>query len=125
MKRIAIIGDTEHGGYGHYLDQAFAGVAGTETVAVADPNEDGRATAMRNSGATTGYADYRVARFEHTPEIKVRFMGDPSAGPRGCGEMPGPPAAAAISNAIYHATGVRFYDLPLTPEKVRAALAAA
>jgi CO/xanthine dehydrogenase Mo-binding subunit len=28
------------------------------------------------------------------------------------------PVAAAIANAVYRATGKRFYDLPLTPERV-------
>jgi len=26
--------------------------------------------------------------------------------------------AAAIANAVYHATGKRFYDLPITPDRV-------
>jgi CO/xanthine dehydrogenase Mo-binding subunit len=28
------------------------------------------------------------------------------------------PVAAAVGNALYQATGLRLYDLPLTPEKV-------
>jgi CO/xanthine dehydrogenase Mo-binding subunit len=32
------------------------------------------------------------------------------------------PTAPAIANAIYNAVGVRIYDLPITPEKVLAAL---
>jgi CO/xanthine dehydrogenase Mo-binding subunit len=39
-------------------------------------------------------------------------------GARGMGEMPYLPLAAAIANAVYDATGVRFYDFPLTPERV-------
>ena len=35
---------------------------------------------------------------------------------------PRPPSAAAIVNAVYHATGVRFRELPLTPERVLAGL---
>jgi CO/xanthine dehydrogenase Mo-binding subunit len=33
------------------------------------------------------------------------------------------PVSAAISNAIYDAVGVRLRDLPMTPDKVQAALA--
>ena len=33
MKRVAIIGDTQHGGYGHGLDKSFFEVPGTQTVA--------------------------------------------------------------------------------------------
>jgi CO/xanthine dehydrogenase Mo-binding subunit len=39
-------------------------------------------------------------------------------GARGMGEMPYLPAAAAVANAVYDATGVRFSDFPLTPERV-------
>jgi CO/xanthine dehydrogenase Mo-binding subunit len=39
-------------------------------------------------------------------------------GARGMGEMPYLPLAAAVANGVYNATGVRFYDFPLTPERV-------
>jgi CO/xanthine dehydrogenase Mo-binding subunit len=39
-------------------------------------------------------------------------------GARGMGEMPYIPLAPAIVNALYHATGVWFFDFPLTPERV-------
>ena len=38
------------------------------------------------------------------------------------GELPNVPTAAAIANAVADATGVRVHDLPLTAEKVYAAL---
>jgi CO/xanthine dehydrogenase Mo-binding subunit len=37
-------------------------------------------------------------------------------------EIPNVPTAAAIANAIQDAVGVRLYDLPLTSEKIYAAL---
>lgn len=43
-------------------------------------------------------------------------------GAKGAGEQVNVPTAAAIANAIYDATGVRFRDLPLTPDKVALAL---
>jgi aldehyde oxidoreductase len=45
-------------------------------------------------------------------------------GATGVGEMTMVPTAPAVTNAIYDACGVRIYNLPATPEKVRAALAA-
>jgi CO/xanthine dehydrogenase Mo-binding subunit len=39
-------------------------------------------------------------------------------GARGMGEMPYLPAAAAVTAAVYDATGVRFDEFPLTPERV-------
>ncbi|MBI3078179.1 MAG: molybdopterin-dependent oxidoreductase, partial [Deltaproteobacteria bacterium] len=43
-------------------------------------------------------------------------------GVKGIGEPPIIPTAAAIANAIYHATGVRLRELPATPERVAMAL---
>jgi nicotinate dehydrogenase subunit B len=43
----------------------------------------------------------------------------------GNGEPPTAAAAAAIANAFFDATGVRLYEAPMTPAKVRAALKAA
>jgi CO/xanthine dehydrogenase Mo-binding subunit len=40
----------------------------------------------------------------------------------GAGESSQGPAVAAIANAVAHATGKRLRDLPLTPERVKAAL---
>ena len=46
-------------------------------------------------------------------------------GAKGLGESGVIPVAAAVRNAIKDAIGVRFYELPLTPERVHAALGAA
>ncbi len=45
-------------------------------------------------------------------------------GAKGIGEAATNPVAAAYANAIYNAIGVRFYELPITPEKILRALAA-
>ena len=45
-------------------------------------------------------------------------------GAKGLGEAAKNPAIAAFANAIHNALGVRFYEVPITPEKVLAALAA-
>jgi len=43
-------------------------------------------------------------------------------GAKGLGEAAANPVAAAYANAIYNALGIRFYELPITPEKILAAL---
>ncbi|MGD0236715.1 MAG: xanthine dehydrogenase family protein molybdopterin-binding subunit [Syntrophorhabdales bacterium] len=43
-------------------------------------------------------------------------------GAKGIGEATLIPVAAAVANAIYHATGIRFTEIPITPEKIHLAL---
>ena len=75
---------------------------------------------------TTSLSDYRIARFSDTPPIEVTFLDNEAPGaPRGCGELPVIPTIGAICNAVYDAIGVRFYELPMTPERVKQALAEA
>ncbi len=54
--------------------------------------------------------------FAHTYEPSGPF------GAKGVGEAATNPVAAAYANAIYNALGIRFYELPITPEKILAAL---
>jgi xanthine dehydrogenase YagR molybdenum-binding subunit len=68
-------------------------------------------------------ASYHVAAHADIPRIDVVFMGKPDldfnpAGARGVGEIGITGVAAAIANAIYHATGQRFRSLPITPDKL-------
>jgi predicted dehydrogenase len=69
--RVAIVGHTGRGNYGHGLDIAFRGVENAEVVAVADPVEDGRAKALARAGAPRGYADYREMLEREKPDIAV------------------------------------------------------
>jgi len=66
---------------------------------------------------------YPVLRFSEVPEIAVELI-DPSTDrpPLGVGEASGGPTVAAIGNAVAHALGARIRDLPLTRERVMAAL---
>jgi CO/xanthine dehydrogenase Mo-binding subunit len=63
------------------------------------------------------------------PELDVSIVGnyDPTGpfGAKGVGEPTSVPTAAAITNAIYDAVGVRIAALPATAEKVLAAIKAA
>jgi CO/xanthine dehydrogenase Mo-binding subunit len=67
--------------------------------------------------------DYRVPSFAHLPENFETILVENENGPgpfgaKGTGEGGLLPVAPAIGNAVYRATGMRFYDLPLTPERV-------
>ena len=57
--RAGVIGHTGRGNYGHGVGTAFAALPGVEVVAVADPDEAGRAKVIQQNGALRGYANYR------------------------------------------------------------------
>ncbi len=69
------------------------------------------------------WESYPVLRFSEVPEVLVELV-NPSADlpPLGVGEASGGPTVAAIGNAVAHALGARLRDLPLTRERVMAAL---
>lgn len=69
------------------------------------------------------YADYHVPVNADTPPTDVYFIDkkDPYINPmgaKGMGEIALIGFAAAVSNAVYNATGKRVRDLPITPDKV-------
>jgi nicotinate dehydrogenase subunit B len=75
-------------------------------------------------GVTTdSWATYPILRFSETPLIETALVGDPTDPPLGLGEVSAGPVTAAVANAITHAVGVRIRDLPITREKLIAALA--
>jgi CO/xanthine dehydrogenase Mo-binding subunit len=65
-------------------------------------------------------ADYMIASIQDLPGIlDVQILEDLDEDEvHGLGETSLPPVMAAVGNALFHATGVRITDLPLTPEKV-------
>ena len=75
------------------------------------------------------FADYKVATILDLPEITsilVETTHDEAPfGAKGIGEPAAAATPPAIANALYDATGIRIRDLPITPQKVLAALAEA
>ena len=82
-------------------------------------NEDG-------SMANASFLDYRMPTALDLPSIEPLLVEVPNPasphGIRGVGEVTLVPPMAAIANAIYNAIGVRLRDLPMSPDKVIAAL---
>jgi len=77
-------------------------------------------------GVTTGFGDYYLPTARSVPAIEVLLVEVPSRwgplGAKGVGEVATLPAAPAILNGIYRATGARLRQVPATPERVLAAL---
>lgn len=79
----------------------------------------------RYSGSilNNNFSDYLVPVNGDIPPIEIEFIpeNDPYVNPmgtKGIGEISIVGVAAAIANAVYHATGKRIRDLPLTPDKL-------
>ncbi len=76
----------------------------------------------RTAVTSREWGGYPILSFPQVPAIDVVLMPRQDMAPLGAGESASVPSAAAIANAIFDATGVRFRELPLTPERVRAGL---
>jgi CO/xanthine dehydrogenase Mo-binding subunit len=75
---------------------------------------------------TPNFTTYLIPTIKDAPEIEVvpveTYEKTGPFGAKGAGEIAIVPVAAAISNAIYDATGVRSFTLPITAERVFNAL---
>ncbi|MBV8189145.1 MAG: xanthine dehydrogenase family protein molybdopterin-binding subunit [Alphaproteobacteria bacterium] len=72
--------------------------------------------------ASCDWQSYPILRFSELPEIEAELVdgaGNPSLG---VGECTVGPTAAAVGNAVAHALGVRIHDMPLTRDRIMAAL---
>ena len=67
--RVAVIGHTGRGNYGHGLDTMWLKLPETEIVAVADADAAGLKAAQKKLSVATGYADYRQMLKETKPDI--------------------------------------------------------
>ncbi|MGA2111044.1 MAG: molybdopterin cofactor-binding domain-containing protein [Anaerolineales bacterium] len=67
---------------------------------------------------------YPTLKFTEVPEVEVVLLNRPDEPALGAGEPASITTAAALSNAIFNATGGRVRQIPFTPERVRAAIEA-
>jgi xanthine dehydrogenase YagR molybdenum-binding subunit len=70
------------------------------------------------------YSGYLVPTNADIPDLDILFLGDfdeeaSPLGAKGLGELTAVSVAPAIANAVYHATGKRVRDLPITMEKLQ------
>jgi CO/xanthine dehydrogenase Mo-binding subunit len=78
----------------------------------------------RTRVTSVDWETYPILRFSETPEVEVLLLDRPELPSVGAGEASQGPTAGAIANAVAAAVGVRVRDLPITTEKVVAALEA-
>jgi len=76
---------------------------------------------------TRDLADYHVPVHADVPEMDITFVDevDPdvsAVGSKGIGEIGITGVPAAVANAVWHATGIRIRQLPITPDKVLGAV---
>nr|WP_276536028.1 molybdopterin cofactor-binding domain-containing protein [Burkholderia multivorans] len=72
--------------------------------------------------ASREWASYPILTFAEVPDVDVVLMPRQGEPPLGAGESASVPGPAAVANALFDATGVRFYAPPFAPETIRAGL---
>jgi CO/xanthine dehydrogenase Mo-binding subunit len=68
------------------------------------------------------WMSYPVLRFRDIPEVEMVLINRPEMPAYGAAETPIVVVPAAIANAVFDATGVRYREIPLTPERILAGL---
>ena len=91
-------------------------IQSTSRALMEEVSFSGASVASREWGA------YPIITFPDLPKIDVLMLPRADQPPLGVGESASVPSAAAIANAIYDATGVRFREPPFTPERILAGL---
>lgn len=70
----------------------------------------------------TNFDTYEISRFSWVPEVEVVLVDNPDLAPQGCGEPAITGMGAVMANAVHDAVGIRFFELPMTPQRVKNAL---
>ncbi|WP_426527744.1 molybdopterin cofactor-binding domain-containing protein [Bradyrhizobium sp. McL0615] len=71
---------------------------------------------------STSWTEYPILRFSEVPEVEVEVIQRPDVDPVGAGEAAHGPVTSAIANAVFDALGVRVRDLPITRDRIIAAM---
>ncbi|MCA6117841.1 xanthine dehydrogenase family protein molybdopterin-binding subunit [Bradyrhizobium sp. WSM 1738] len=71
---------------------------------------------------STAWTEYPILRFSEVPDVEVELIQRSDMDPVGAGEAAHGPVTAAIANAVFDALGVRVRDLPITRDRLIAAM---
>lgn len=91
-------------------------VQGSSRALLEEVKHDGRRV------SSLDWISYPIIRFGNIPRIETVLISRPDLPSSGAGEGPTVPLWAAIANAIFDATGARVRQVPMTPERVLAAI---
>jgi nicotinate dehydrogenase subunit B len=70
----------------------------------------------------TNFDTYEIPRFSWVPKIEAVLVRNSDLAPQGCGEPAITNMGSVIANAVFDALGVRMFELPMNPERVRKAI---
>lgn len=121
IKQVAIAGDAgKIISYKTAESQMIGGAIGGIGMALM---EEGVIDDRYGRWINDNFADYHVPIQADVPHIDALFVDKPDfilnpIGAKGMGEIALIGFAAAVANAVYHATGKRIRDLPITPDKL-------
>ncbi len=76
----------------------------------------------RNTVTSVDWSSYPILTFSDVPNIEIELIDRPNEKPVGAAEAACCPVGPALANAVFDATGARMRILPLTPERMKAAL---
>jgi xanthine dehydrogenase YagR molybdenum-binding subunit len=110
-----------------YENQVFGGI----TMGIGFAATEGRVLDAQQTGkmVNANWHDYRIPTAMDVPVDQTCLPIDPkdtecnNTGSKGLGEPATIPTAAAVANAVYNATGIRFTHAPITPVQMLALLA--
>ncbi|MGA8900055.1 molybdopterin cofactor-binding domain-containing protein [Bradyrhizobium sp.] len=71
---------------------------------------------------SNSWTEYPILRFSEVPDVDVEIISRPEIDPVGAGEAAHGPVTAAIANAVFDALGVRLRHLPITRDRLIAAM---
>ncbi len=76
----------------------------------------------RSRITSNSWTDYPILRFSEVPEVEVEVIQRSEIDPVGAGEAAHGPVTAAIANAVFDCLGVRVRNLPITRDRLIAAM---
>jgi len=71
---------------------------------------------------SNSWTEYPILRFSEVPDVEVEVISRPESDSVGAGEAAHGPVTAAIANAVFDALGVRLRELPITRDRLIAAM---